>query len=621
MTGTEGRLPSDRGLRGGHQPTYGNAPFSSFFDEKTVLLPELGIPGQVAAIDDVTAELPMFQGTPTRGDTERPEEAAASGRADVKPDADGNSLARNSAVMAFGSIVSRFSGLLRNSVLVAAVGHAVVGDVYTVANTLPNMVYELLLGGVLGSVIIPSMMRARTYDRDRGEAYAQRLLTLATVLLGAATVLAACCAPLLSRLFSGSHSSAASEHLRTELTALLLPQIFFYGIAALISAVLNTRGHFTAPMWTPILNNGVVIATCIVFMVLPSPHDRTLGPLSVAQVLVLGVGTTLGVVVQAVGLVPALRRVQFRWRWRWDWNRLNLAELARMSGWMLCYVALSQVGVIVVFKLAQSAADKGGFGPIVFNNGYLVFMMAHGIAAVSIMTALMPKMAAAAAEGRFAHLAGQLSLGTRLSSVILLPATAAYLALGRPLAVMLFGYGAYRNAAVDTGFVIAIAGLGLIPFAISQMQIFAFYAMSDTRTPALLNVPVVLVRCVADVALYLVLAPAAVAAGLMAGNGVSYVLSVAVGYWLLRRRIGRLGLSVVLTTVARLALAAAAAAIPTWLTAVGIRHVLGDGRGSSMLQLVLGGGVLLIGYVGLALLLRVREIRELADTIARRIGR
>src|SRR5262249_19846702 len=150
------------------------------------------------------------------------------------------------------------------------------------------------------------------------------------------------------------------------------------------------------------------------FMVLPSAHDRTVGPLSAAQVLVLGVGTTLGIAVQALGLLPALRRVGFRWKWRWDFRELHLRELARLSAWMLCYVAVSQLGLMVVIKLAQMSADRGGLGPIVFNNGFLVFMMAHGIIAVSVITALMPRMSEAAASGRSPDLIRLLSVGTRL---------------------------------------------------------------------------------------------------------------------------------------------------------------------------------------------------------------
>ncbi|HEY7177454.1 MAG TPA: lipid II flippase MurJ, partial [Micromonosporaceae bacterium] len=177
------------------------------------------------------------------------------GIADEQP-----SIARSSAIMAAGSMVSRVTGLLRTVVLGAAIGAFTVGNAYNLANTLPNMVYELLLGGVLSSVIVPLLMKARTQDADRGEAYTQRLLTLATVFLAGATVIAVAAAPLLTQLVA-AHSPAADKHLITTLSYLILPEIFFYGIAALLAGVLNTRGHFMAPMWSPILNNLIVIAT------------------------------------------------------------------------------------------------------------------------------------------------------------------------------------------------------------------------------------------------------------------------------------------------------------------------------------------------------------------------
>lgn len=531
------------------------------------------------------------------------------------------SVARNSAVMAVGSIVSRVTGLLRTAALAAAIGAQAVSNDYTLANTLPNMVYELLLGGVLASVVVPLLVRARTNDPDRGEAYTQRLLTLATVFLAGATVVAVAAAPLLTALVTNNTTSAADRHLTTVLAYMLLPEIFFYGIAALLAAILNTRGHFAAPMWTPILNNVVVIATALGFMLLPSSGVRA-GRLSSAQVLVLGVGTTLGIVVQAGGLVPALRKVGFRWRWRWDFRELHLGELGRVGGWMLGYVLVSQVGVMVALKIAQIAADRAGApGPTVYNNSYLIFMMAHGIVAVSIMTALMPRMSSAAAEGRHADLADQLSFGTRLSAVILIPATAAYLVLGRPLGVSLFGYGHYGiSDAAKTGWVIAVAGLGLVPFAISQLQLGAFYAMPDTRTPTLINLPVVALRIVLQTfALALPLTGAA--AMLMAGNAVSYVFGAALGYWLLRRRIGRLGLRRVATTLIRLAVAAALASVPTVLVVAGLDTFLSDDWLGNAVRLVAGGIVLLVGYVMAATALRVREVTELGGMVRTRLGR
>jgi putative peptidoglycan lipid II flippase len=534
------------------------------------------------------------------------------------------SVARSSATMAIGSIVSRLTGFLRTAALGAAIGSAAVSDDYNVANTLPNMVYELLLGGVLASVVVPLLVRARTRDTDRGEAYAQRLLTLATVFLGAATLVAVAAAPLLTAVMSNSRTSGADLHLTTTLAYLLLPEIFFYGVAALLAAILNTRGHFAAPMWTPILNNIVVIATAVVFIILPSAGkppqaDR----MAAAHVLVLGVGTTLGIVVQAAGLIPALRKIGFRWRWRWDFRALHLGELARIGGWMLGYVLVSQVGVVVALKIAKIAADRAGApGPAIYLNSYLIFAMAHGIVAVSILTALMPRMSAAAASGRYADVAAQLSLGVRLSSVILVPATLGYLVLGRPLGVALFGYGNYgHQRAVDTGWVIAVAGLGLVPFAISQLQLGAFYAMPDTKTPALVNVPVVGLRIVLQALSLVVLPLAGVTAGLMGANAISYVFGAALGYWLLRARIGRLGLRRVGLTLLRLTLAASLAAVPTALVVLGLRAVLPDTWFGSVVQLVVGGIVLLASYVGAAVALRIHEITELGGMLRARLGR
>jgi putative peptidoglycan lipid II flippase len=404
----------------------------------------------------------------------------------------------------------------------------------------------------------------------------------------------------------------------------LLPEIFFYGVAALLAAILNTRGHFAAPMWAPILNNFVVIVTAALFILLPSAGappraDR----MTAVHVLVLGIGTTLGIVVQAAGLLPALRRVGFHWRWRWDFRALHLGELARIGGWMMGYVLVSQVGVVVALKIAKIAADRSGApGPAIYLNSYLIFMMAHGIVAVSILTALMPRMSAAAASGRYSDVAVQLSLGTRLSAVILVPATAAYLVLGRPLGVTLFGYGNYgHQRAVDTGWVIAVAGLGLVPFAISQLQLGAFYAMPDTRTPALVNVPVVVLRIGLQALALLVLPLAGVTAGLMGGNAVSYVFGTALGYWLLRNRIGRLGLRQVGGTLVRLSLAAGLAAMPAALVVLGLRTVLDDTWFGSLVQLAVGGVVLVAGYLAAAVALRTREITELGGMLRTRLGR
>jgi putative peptidoglycan lipid II flippase len=576
---------------------------------------------------DATVVLPVYQpdgSAPPGGGQGQP---ALPDRG-PEPDGDSRSVARNSAVMAAGSIVSRLTGFLRTAVLSAALGALAVSNAYNLANTVPNQIYELLLGGVLDSSFVPLLVRARRRDPDGGEAYAQRLLTLATVFLGVATVLAVLAAPLIGLLFSNKDTTPASHHLTTVFSYLLLPEIFFYGMAALIAAVLNTRGHFAAPMFTPILNNLVVIATGVLFILLPTvTHPPTPENISTQQILVLGIGTTLGIALQAIGLLPALRKVGFRWKPRWDWRKLHLRELGRISSWMLLYVVVSQVALVIVLWISNRAGSQRVHGqlapgPTIFNNGYIMFMMANGIVAVSIMVALLPRMSAAASERRWNDLVRDLSLGARLSSVILIPTSVAYIVLGRQLGVTLFGWHNYAGRpAVETGWVIAAAGLCLVPFAISQLQLFAFYAMPDTKTPALLNFPVAGVRIAVDLILLVALPVVWVNAGLMVGNAVSFVLCAIAGYWLLRRRIGSLDLRDVGMTLGKLVAAAVIAAIPTLLVALILEHYLGLGKVGSIVGLVAGGLVLIVVYLAAAVALRVREVNEVWTMVRARLGR
>jgi putative peptidoglycan lipid II flippase len=525
--------------------------------------------------------------------------------------------------MAVGSIVSRLTGLLRVAAIGAALGASFVNDDYQLAIALPNMVFELLVGGVLSSVIVPVLVRRRKYDPDAGQAYAQRLLSLAAIALGIATALAVAAAPLFTALLTSPDTGRADRELITSLAYLILPALFFYGMAALFGALLNSRGQFAAPMFTPILNNIVVIATAGAFILITSGRAVEPDSITTAQLLVLGLGTTAGIVVQTLGLIPALRRVGFRWKWRFDFRALGLGELGRLSVWMLLFVVVSQIGVFVVLKIAKAVGSEDSAGPAIFQNAFLVFMMAHGIVAVSVLTALMPRLSAAAADGRHADLISQLNSGLRLVSVVLVPITAAYLALGRPIAVTLFDWGNYDNAdAVRTAPVIAVAGLGLVPYAVMQLQQFAFYALRDTRTPALLNVPVVALRVGLDLLLYLVLLPAtAVAAGMMGASGLSFVFGAAVSIHLLRRRLGYLGLRRVASTLAKLVAAAAVAAAPAYLLVEVLGRAMGTGKADSLVQLVLGGVVLLGLYYGLTLLLRVAEVRDLTRMVRARLGR
>ncbi|MEV4761363.1 murein biosynthesis integral membrane protein MurJ [Micromonospora chokoriensis] len=532
------------------------------------------------------------------------------------------SAATNSAVMAVGSLVSRGTGFLRNLVIGAALGGALVGDAYTTAQILPGMVYEFLLGGVLTSVLIPVLVRRRKADVDGGQAYAQRLLTLAVLALGAAAILAVALAWPLTWLYGSSESTEAYSGLVRHLSYLMLPMIFFSGLSALISAVLNTRGHFAAPMWAPILNNLVVIGTAGLYIAIfgakiVQPEDMTTG-----RIILIGGGTLVGVAVQATGLLPALRKVGFRWKLRFDFRALGLRELGRLGAWMICYVAVSQVGLIVLFNLLNRAGKENAAGPLIYNNVFLLLMTAHGIIAVSIITALMPRMSAAAADGRYADLAADLSRGTRTVTAVLAPIAVCYAVLATPIAFTLFRVGAFTDDnATATSVVLLAAALALVPFAVSQLFTFAFYALPDTRTPALINIPVVALRVGVQIVLFAAFSASFAGAGMMIGNAVSYLAAAIGSAWLLRPRVGRIGLGEIMRTGGRVLVAALGAALVGLIV---VKLLPGDATPSrlqAIVQLVIGGAVIVGTYLGLAMVLRISEITEVVGMVRRRLGR
>ncbi|HEU5108602.1 MAG TPA: lipid II flippase MurJ, partial [Micromonosporaceae bacterium] len=293
------------------------------------------------------------------------------------------------------------------------------------------------------------------------------------------------------------------------------------------------------------------------------------------------------------------------------------------GAWMFCYVAVSQLGVFVVlYVLNQASAQDEAPGVAIYNNVYLLMMMAHGIVAVSIITALMPRMSAAAADGRHADLAADLSRGTRMSTAVLAPISVMYAVLALPIAVTLFERGNFlRIHSERTAPVLVVAAIALVPFAISQLFTFAYYALTDTKTPALINIPVVLLRVALPIALFVAIGDAFAASGLMIGNGVSYVLAIVLSAWLLRARVGLIGLRGVSVTFGKVLVASLGAAVVGWVV---VRLLPGDTdptRWQALVQLVVGGVVIGAAYLGLAVALRVREISDVLALVRRRLGR
>ncbi|MDQ1699419.1 MAG: putative peptidoglycan lipid flippase, partial [Frankiaceae bacterium] len=328
------------------------------------------------------------------------------------------------AAIAAGTLVSRATGFLRTIVIAAALGQFL-GDPYNVANTIPNILYDLLLGGVLSSVVLPLLVQAAHDDADGGEAYAQRLLSVVVAVLTVAAVLGVLLAPQIVHLYGGK-LTGADRDLATTFARYFLPQVLFYGAGAVFTAILNTRGSLALPMWAPVLNNLVVIASGALFLAITrsAPHA---GQLTHGQILVLALGTTGGIVVQTIALLPGLRAVGFHPRLRRDWRASPLIAAGPFAGWMVGYVVTNQLGYLVIVNLATAsgrARGNPGFGYSAYTYAYVLFSLPYAVVAVTVITALFPRMSRSATANRRGEIANTLAAGLDLSATILVPATA-----------------------------------------------------------------------------------------------------------------------------------------------------------------------------------------------------
>ncbi len=534
-------------------------------------------------------------------------------------------ILKSSAVMALGTVASRLLGFVRNAVIVIALGTGPLGDVYNVANTFPNVIYDMLLGGVLTAVHVPMLVRALEKDRAYGEEYEARLLTIVLGGLLALTGIAMLCAPLLVDLYAGDFTPA--QHDLAVLFALFfLPQIFFYGVGALAGASLNARGSFGAPMWTPVLNSVVVIIVGGAFLFVAGP-GATPSNLSSGEIALLAGGTTLGIIVQTIAMWPSLRKVGFKYRPRFDFRREELAPVGGMALWTLLYVAIMQVGFVVNTNIAVRAGVRGehehlgyGVGLTPWTNAYLLFQLPYAIVGVSVMTALLPRMSRHASEQRFELVREDLSSGLNLSSVIIVPAAALLFALGPELTTAFFAHGSTHVAdALMIANVVQAFTLALVPFAVFQLLLRVFYSLADTRTPALIAIANIVVSISLAVLGSAILPTNMIVEGIAIALGISWAFGCLVAALILRRRLQGLDARHIVTTHIKIAIAT----VPAFLFALGVHelfvklfyyHVI-----TSVAALVVGGAGAGVLYVLVARRLRVGEVETLTRTVMGRL--
>jgi len=530
--------------------------------------------------------------------------------AEVPPEDSTHAFVRNTAVMSVGTALSRVTGFLRLAAMAFALGitETRLADAYNIANITPNIIYELALGGILTSVVVPVFVEwLQLRGRDQAWDVARRLFTFALVALSAIAVLGILLAPWIVDLYTSGVPAGQREAVRELATFFLrwfMPQIVFYGLGAVATGVLNGHRRFAAPMFAPIANNLIVIATFVAFAVMPGPAAGSGELATSAQRLVLAIGTTLGVVGMTVALWPSVRATGFRFAWRPGWRHEATRRIARLASWVIVYVAVNQLGYLVVLVLA--ARVQGGY--TAYAAAFILFQLPHAIFAVSIFTALLPAMSARWAEGDVDGFRRFLSQGLRATVAIVLPAALGYVVLARPIVRLLLEHGVAGPESGDlVSQVLVLFAVGLVPFSAFQLLLRAFYSMQDTRTPALVNIGAVALNTVANVVYFFALDLDV--RGLALGHATAYAAGSAALLLLIRRRIGGVEGARVLGSVGRTIVAGTLTAVAAWLVARWLGEAVGTATvGRQAVQVAGAVGAGLVVFVATAIVLRIEEV-------------
>ncbi len=530
-----------------------------------------------------------------------------------------------SAVMVAGTLVSRIVGFGRFVLLAYLFGIGTrQADMFAVANNVPNSMYILLAGGVLNTVLVPQIVRAVKNDRDGGEAYTNRILTGGLLVLFVITVALTLAVPLIVSLYTAGGwkepAVAAQYQSMVMLGYFCMPQIFFYGVHVLIGQVLNARDRFGPMMWAPIANNVVSILVLLLFLVVFGQTNPS-AAFTTPQELVLGLGSTLGIAVQAVVLVPYLRGVGFRFQPRFDFRHTGLGKTVRLAKWTLGFVVVSQAGLVVINKVASAATVSGaGGGVATYSYAYALWIIPHSLITVSLATAMLPSASRLAMAGDLAGTAAEVTRTLRLAVTALLPASIGLLVFGLPLARLVFGFGAGQRDADFAGWALMVLAAGLVPFTVQYICLRAFYALENTRTPFFLQLLITALNVAFGMLIVrLVGSNPAVAACLAGGFALAYAIGVLVSFRRLQRDLPDLALR----PLGELGLRLAGAVLPGALVIGGAVWWVESGQPSQPVRavtLTVAAALAVGAFLVLARTLRITEVGQIVATIRGRGG-
>jgi putative peptidoglycan lipid II flippase len=516
-------------------------------------------------------------------------------------------LVRSNLLVASGTAISRITGLARIIVFASIIGQTSVADIFEIANNAPNAVYELLIGGVLSASLVPlvvSIIRrdaTASHHRDLDAVYSTSL-----VLLAAVTAMAVLGGGWIFRIFTLSPSTdvdvAAFRSAGTLLTRIFVVQIFFYGITALSSAVLNARGRFTMGAWSPALANLITIG--ILFLVPLTGADN---PPSIANISsmsattwTLGLSTTLGIAVMAFVQWATMHRAGIRISFRPSFSNDSVRELLRLSTWSVGYVLANQIALVVIKNLATP-----GSGLVdAYTKAYVIFQLPHGLLAVSIATTFLPRLAEKHRAGRDEEFAGRISQGIRATILLTLPASIGAVVLAEPLVTLLLGHGNFDLAAIEsTSRALSGLAIGLVGFSTYLFVLRGFYAKGDTRTPFFIN----LAENAINIALAIALVDSLDVFGLGVAFAIAYLAGAVIAAVVLAATTPLWSIAHMVRPIGRYLVAGSAMSLVTWATS---RSLQADGALQSLATVLLAGAAGTAAYLVVLVVMRDEDLRH-----------
>jgi putative peptidoglycan lipid II flippase len=532
-------------------------------------------------------------------------------------------LFRASSVMAVGTIISRITGFIGGVIMIATLGTALLADAFNVANTMPNILYNLLVGGALTAIFVPQLVRAFD-DADGGHLFASRLVTTISGILLALVVIGVIFAPQLVYLYAPSFSTPGFEterEIAIAFTRYCLPQIFFLGLFTMLGQVANARGSFAPLMWAPIANNLVVIVVFSAFL-LKWPTVNV-DSITDTQIQILGWGTTAGIIIQALILIPVVKRSGIRIRPKW--GVAGLGKSFSLAGWTLVYVLISQIGYLITVNVATTAAVQSakagittGVGFTPFKNAYLIMLLPYSIVTISIVTALLPHMSKLAINKKIDDVKAQLLRAIKTVGVLTIPSSVAFLLFGPLITEVLF-FGISKDDGIYIGYVLSALSLGLVAFSINLVLIRGFNAFEDTRTQVW-SILIINIISVGLSYLFLAILPSDwVTVGLGFAFSASYLIGLFITLRLLKKHTGVIHIREFIGQHGRLLSASLIAMLPVFAISQYFGWVGSDAsdaiRVGQLLFVIVAGSV---GYFFAAKALRISEVSGITALILRR---